>query len=86
MSMKDKRILRASEIGEYVFCHRAWWLRRVKGVESANREQMQAGTAHHAAHGRAVQRSDSLQRLALILIVLAIFFAAMFVLSVAGLR
>ncbi|CAG0943644.1 hypothetical protein ANRL1_01435 [Anaerolineae bacterium] len=82
----DSRIIRASEIGEYVFCHRAWWLHRVKGVESAHREQMQAGTAHHAAHGRAVQRADSIQRLALILIVLAIFFAAMFVLSAAGLR
>jgi hypothetical protein len=74
----DARVIRASEIGEYVFCHRAWWLHRVMGVESANRELMQAGSAQHVAHGRAVQRADSLQRAAFAFIALAIFFALAF--------
>lgn len=71
-------ILRASEIGEYVYCHRAWWLHRVQGLESANRAQMQAGTAKHIEHGRAVQRADWMRRAAMILFIAALFFALMF--------
>jgi hypothetical protein len=74
-------ILRASEIGEYVFCHRAWWLHRVRGIESANRAQMQAGAAQHTEHGRTVQRAGSLRRAAVILFAMALFFALAFVLA-----
>jgi hypothetical protein len=74
----DLRVLRASEIGEYVFCHRAWWLHRVQGIESTNREHMDAGTARHAAHGRAVQRADTLRRAAMFLLAFAFLFAVLF--------
>lgn len=47
-------IIRASEVGEYVYCARAWWLRRVAGEEPEGRERRELGTAMHAAHGRAV--------------------------------
>lgn len=76
MADPSPRILRASEIGEYVFCRRAWWLDRVKGIASANHELMHAGIAQHAAHGRVVQRADSLRRAAVALLVIAIFLAA----------
>jgi len=75
------QIIRASEIGEYVFCRRAWWLHRVQGLESANRAQMDAGAARHIQHGRAVQRADSFQRAASILFAVALFFGLMFVLA-----
>ena len=75
----DHRILRASEICEYVFCHRAWWLGRVMGVESAHREQMDAGIARHAAHGRAVQRADSLGRAARLCLLVALLFAVLLI-------
>ncbi len=73
------RILRASEIGEYVFCHRAWWLDRVLGIESANRAQMDAGVDRHAAHGRAVQHADSLSRAARLCLIFALLSALLFV-------
>lgn len=77
----DNRIIRASEIGEYVFCQRAWWLHQVQGVESANRELMSAGVVHHQAHGYAVIRAGVLQRAALVFFACAILAAILFALS-----
>ncbi len=77
----NPRVIRASEIGEYVFCHRAWWLHQIRGVESANRELMSVGTLHHQAHGRAVIRSNAFQRAAFALLALAILAAVLFAIS-----
>lgn len=77
----NRRTIRASEIGEYVFCHRAWWLHQIQGVESANRDLMNAGTLHHQAHGHAVIRSNVLQRAAVIFFVVALVAAILFALS-----
>jgi CRISPR/Cas system-associated exonuclease Cas4 (RecB family) len=51
-------MIRASEVGDYVYCARSWWLRRVAGEEPAGRERREAGTAMHAAHGRGVRMSS----------------------------
>jgi hypothetical protein len=64
-------IIRASEIAQYAFCARAWWLGRVKGTRSGNVAAMQRGTSRHRAHGRAVEGYHRLRRLALVLLVLA---------------
>ncbi len=64
--------IRASEIGDYVYCRRAWWLRRVRGAASANTAQMQAGTRHHEQHGRLVRRAIWAQRIAYVALFCAI--------------
>jgi hypothetical protein len=74
-------IIRASEIGEYVFCRRAWWLHHIQGLESENRAPMDAGAARHVQHGHAVQRADTLTRAAIILGAVALFFALMLILA-----
>lgn len=79
--MAKTRWIRASEIGEYVFCRRAWWLHHVQGIASANRAVMDAGIVQHLAHGRAVQRADVLQRAAIACLVIALFLAMLFVLA-----
>jgi hypothetical protein len=66
------RVIRASEIGEYVFCHRAWWLRHVGGFESANVREMAEGTAAHARHGLLVSAAGGLRVLAVLLAVAAV--------------
>jgi hypothetical protein len=68
----ELRTLRASEIGEYVFCRRAWWLRSVQGYASANVRELVEGAETHARHGRAVGAARALQALALVLIVIAV--------------
>ena len=70
MSQQDP-IVRASEIGQYAYCARAWWFARVKGYRSANVATMRQGTARHGAHGRAVEGYHLLRRLAVALVVLA---------------
>jgi hypothetical protein len=68
------RIIRASEIGEYLYCRRAWWLHHVEGIESANRPVMAEGTEAHTGHGRLVGAAAALRSLALL-----VFGAALFV-------
>jgi hypothetical protein len=41
------RVIRASEIGAYAYCRKAWW-HRLQGVQSENQTEMDAGTAYHA--------------------------------------
>jgi hypothetical protein len=69
------KTIRASEIGEYVFCHRAWWLRHVQGYESANVRELAEGTATHATHGRLVSAASGLRALAILLVVIALIIA-----------
>ena len=66
------RIIRASEIGEYIYCHRAWWLRHIGGYQSANVRELAAGTSVHEQHGRTVWLSGVLRVAALVLVALAI--------------
>lgn len=61
--MSDKTI-RASEIGEYVYCNRSWWLRRVHGVRPHNIRPLEVGTAYHETHGRGVERAYLARRVA----------------------
>ena len=64
--------VRASEIGEYLYCHRAWWLHHVQGYSSTNVQVMAEGTETHAGHGRRVGLAAGLRALALLLFILAI--------------
>lgn len=65
------RVIRASEIGEYVYCRRAWWLGRVQGEASANVREMEIGTGAHTRHGQGVAASGCLLRAAYALFALA---------------
>ena len=70
------RVIQASEINEYVYCRRAWWLRRMANRQSQNVRQMAAGSAFHQQHEVTVNRAKWGKRLALILIFLSVMFIA----------
>jgi len=65
------KIIRSSEIGSYLYCHRAWWYRQ-QGFESANRSEMAAGTEMHEAHGRQVVAAGLTRIIAIILLLLSV--------------
>ncbi len=81
----SRDVIRASDVGEYVYCHRAWWLGRIQGVPNANRAALDAGTQRHRAHGRRVWRASLLQYVAIVLAVIALFAVVLLAFKVAGL-
>jgi CRISPR/Cas system-associated exonuclease Cas4 (RecB family) len=65
------RPTRASEIGSYLYCRRAWWLRK-QGIQSSNQAELSAGTELHRQHGRQVLLSGLLRTLALVFLLAAL--------------
>jgi len=71
------RTIRASEVGSYLFCARAWWYHR-QGIEPTNQAEMIAGTELHRRHGRQVIASGLTRILAVILLLVALALLAAF--------
>jgi CRISPR/Cas system-associated exonuclease Cas4 (RecB family) len=65
------RIIRSSDIGTYLYCHRSWWYRK-NGTPSENQAEMDAGTELHKRHGRQVLASTLTRTLGMILLLAAI--------------
>ena len=69
------RIIRASEINQYVYCAKAWWLGAIEGTEPTNIREMEFGSLAHARHGRAVAVAGWAQRLAVGLLLIGAVLA-----------
>ena len=65
------RIIRASEVGTYLYCARAWWYQQ-QGVRSSHQVKMNAGSELHRHHGRQVRTFIVLRIMAMILLILAL--------------
>jgi hypothetical protein len=65
------RTIRASEIGTYLYCRRAWWYRK-QGVESSNQSELTAGTTHHRQHGRKILAAGLLRNFGLLLVLISL--------------
>lgn len=76
--MKHDHVIRASELGQYAYCAKAWWLGSVQGVPSANVREMDAGQVVHEQHGQAVQLSVWLGRVGAVSIALGILMLVLF--------
>ena len=71
------KTIRASEVGSYLFCARAWRYHQ-QGIESTNQAEMTAGTELHRQHGRTVIASGLTRALAVILLLVALALLAAF--------
>jgi len=69
------KTVRASELGTYLYCARAWWYDR-QGIESTNQAELLAGTELHRQHGRSVVASSLLRTAASVLLLVAIMVLA----------
>ena len=78
MAKRPSQVIRASELGQYAYCARAWWLGRVLGYRPANLERLAIGEAAHVRHGQKVVSSRRLQRWAYVLLALALLAGALF--------
>lgn len=70
-------VIRASEIGSYLYCRRAWWYRK-QGVKSENQAELDAGTELHRRHGRQVLAAGLLRTLGWILLLVAFILLVMY--------
>ena len=61
-------LIRASELAQYSFCRRAWWLGTVKGLPSRTQAALERGTRHHQQHGRQVDLARRWQQIGLVLL------------------
>jgi len=71
------KTIRASEVGSYLFCARAWWYHQ-HGVESSNQDELTAGTELHRQHGRTVIASGLMRLLAVLLLLVALVLLVAF--------
>ena len=60
-------VIRSSDIGNYLYCRRAWWY-RTQGYESTNQNELASGTELHRVHGRKVLAAGLTRALSLLLV------------------
>ena len=68
------KIIRASEIGTYQFCNRAWWY-QLQGYEPENQLELERGKDLHTKHFYKVTAVGCVQTIAYSLVLLAILTA-----------
>jgi len=64
-------VIRASAIGNYLYCRRAWWYRK-KGVQPENLAELAAGTDLHRQHGRQILAAGITRWIGMILFIAAL--------------
>jgi CRISPR/Cas system-associated exonuclease Cas4 (RecB family) len=65
------KTIRASDIGTYIYCQRAWWFQQ-RGYEPSNQAELNVGTQLHTQHSRKLLVSNCLQILAYFSLLLAL--------------
>jgi hypothetical protein len=69
------RTIKASEIGSFLFCQRAWWYRE-QGVVPENQKELLSGSTFHQQHGRKLLAARLLRLAGWTLLLLALITAA----------
>jgi hypothetical protein len=78
---KDRSLVRASDIGAWAYCRRAWYLANVRGVAHARPEILQRGSEAHTLHGQQVRRAGTMQRIGLWLVIAGVILVALLIIA-----
>lgn len=76
--MSHDDYITASEIAEYVYCHRAWWL-RLTGYKNENQEALSQGSEEHTQYSRQVDVVTRLERLGRTILMIGIALLIVFI-------
>ncbi len=74
------KTIRASEIGTYLYCQRAWWYQK-KGAPTDNQLDMVEGKKLHERHGRAVMTGSCLKAIAYLSLLCALALLTIYLLN-----
>ncbi len=69
--LDDSPVIYASDIGQFLYCHRAWWY-RLQGEENSELARLRQGAGQHEALAESVQDADRLARGARALVWIAV--------------
>lgn len=69
------KVIRSSEIGNYLYCRRAWMYRK-QGFEPENQAELASGTELHRKHGRKVMAAGLYRTIGFILMIIALIAVA----------
>ncbi len=72
--MRSHDLIRASELGDYVYCKRCWFL-SVQGVNPSLKqmEKRDAGIEYHHRHGEQVKSAQNLRSASIYVLLLMLF-------------
>ncbi len=80
----EERWLTASEIGQWGYCHRAWWLAYIRGESPGDEDIFLQGLSEHASHARTVRKSQYARYAALLLLAIALLLLGLTLLLYLG--
>lgn len=73
--VRDKSLVRASDLSAWAYCQRAWWLANVQGATHEEPAQLEMGRTLHARHGSRAARAVWMQRIGRAAILTALVLA-----------
>jgi hypothetical protein len=78
---KERSLVRASDIGAWAYCRRAWYLAQVRGLPHARPEVLQRGNIAHTRHGQQVRRAGEMQRVGLWLVIVGALLVGLLIVA-----
>ncbi|MCD6577335.1 MAG: hypothetical protein J7K66_04890 [Anaerolineaceae bacterium] len=77
---RNKRTIRASEIGSFIYCRRAWWYQRKK-IKPINVGELAAGQIFHQIHINQSRSANLLKAIAWFLVIAAVILCSILIAS-----